>query len=239
MIALRCRKSRSVCKDRHHLPLLLRVLVRQLSVASLTLVAAACAFAPHDAAAAGYAYSGLASPMPVHGLAATITQLARPAVRSGHVAVWAGVGGAHAGPDGRDEWLQVGIGAMYGGRSILYAEVKSGAHYSFRVLRHGIRPGEPHRVALDEVAPGVWQIVVDRQVLGWRARLDPGAGAQADVAAETWTRGAVCNVLAYRVAAVAVRGNHGWHRLRRPVPFYSPSLTVSRGRNGYELASRC
>lgn len=195
--------------------------------------------APASASAAAYSYSGLASAEPVHGLAATITQLSLPRVRSGHVAAWVGIGGPGAGPAGQDEWLQVGIGELYGGRPVLYAEVRSGRRYSFRVLRAPVPAGETHRVALTELAPGSWSVVVDGRAVAWRARLDAGVGRRAQVAAESWTSSGACNGLAFRVEAVAARGPGGWHPLRRPFLFHDAPLAVVSAAGGYELTSRC
>jgi hypothetical protein len=206
-----------------------------------TLIAAATTalLAPVSASAAAYSYSGLAALQPVHGLAATITQLSVPEVRSGHVAAWVGIGGPGAGPAGEDEWLQVGLGRMYGRRPVLYAEVRSGGHYSFRVLLAPVLAGEPHRVALTEVAPGSWRVVVDGRAVAWRARLDVGLGRRAQVAAESWTSSGACNGLAYRVEAVAARGQGGWRPLRRPFLFHDAPLTVAGSAGTYDLTSRC
>ena len=73
----------------------------------------------------GYAYAGLQVPAARHGIGATITSLAPPVVERGHVAGWVGVGGPGQGPNGTDEWLQVGMNTPAGahGRNKLYFEV--------------------------------------------------------------------------------------------------------------------
>ena len=54
---------------------------------------------------------------------------------SGHAAAWIGVGGPDAGPNGEDEWLQVGIAALPGMEPQLYAEVtRPGAESEFLSL---------------------------------------------------------------------------------------------------------
>ena len=43
------------------------------------------------------------------GVGATIAPTATPSVRDGHVDGWIGVGGAGLGPNGTDEWIQIGL----------------------------------------------------------------------------------------------------------------------------------
>ena len=42
---------------------------------------------------------------------ATVTMTTGPRVAGGHVAAWVGVGGVGLGPNGTDQWLQVGFGS--------------------------------------------------------------------------------------------------------------------------------
>src|SRR5207245_10002938 len=58
---------------------------------------------------AGYSYAGVASPSPAFGITASVTPVGAFDVLAGHVAGWVGVGGPRKGPNGSDEWLQVGF----------------------------------------------------------------------------------------------------------------------------------
>ena len=79
------------------------------------LALASALFAPAALACArGYSYAGLYSSSTASGVAATLTMLEAPRVSSGHVAGWVGVGGPGLGPNGEDEWLQVGLASFAG-----------------------------------------------------------------------------------------------------------------------------
>ena len=124
----------------------------------------ACSFAaalasPPEAAALepcgkpGYSYAGFQSANRAHGVRATLVALAKPDVRNGHVAAWVGVGGTGLGPNGSDQWLQVGLSAFHGTGSNLYYEVTTGgAPARYHEIAAEVSPGARHRVAVLEVA---------------------------------------------------------------------------------------
>ena len=68
------------------------------------------------------------------------------------------------GPDGSDEWIQIGLSAFPGSESRMYYEVKQPrTDAKYVELRSQIAPGERHRVAVLEVhgRPDVWRVWVD------------------------------------------------------------------------------
>src|SRR3954462_4047400 len=107
-------------------------LVRRSSLFALALALCTAALVssarPADASSPScssspYPYAGLIGRQKVGGVRATITAVTRPDVAAGHVAGWVGVGGTNAGPNGRAEWIQVGLSGFSGGPSQLYYEV--------------------------------------------------------------------------------------------------------------------
>src|SRR5258708_30695493 len=84
-------------------------------VLALITVGAALAAAPYALAcgSSGYTYAGLASATNIDGVGATLTAIGAPSVKNGHVAGWVGLGGPHEGPNGRDEWIQVGLNTLH------------------------------------------------------------------------------------------------------------------------------
>ena len=96
----------------------------------------------------GYTYAGVFGTDRAAGVGATLTALSPPEVVGGHVAAWVGVGGQGEGPNGSDEWIQVGLSAFPGtGASSLYYEVaRPGATPSYHELETGIAPGMVRRV---------------------------------------------------------------------------------------------
>src|SRR3954447_8171146 len=97
---------------------------RLLTRAAVVAAVLAAAPAALGCGSSGYTYAGLASADRTHGVAAKITALGAPGVQNGHVAGWVGVGGPKQGPNGADEWIQVGLSGFQGSAdSSLYYEV--------------------------------------------------------------------------------------------------------------------
>src|SRR5947208_15846247 len=112
-------------------------------------------------AARPYSYAGFAAAQPASGVSATVTALSAPQVLNGHVAAWVGVGGPGAGPNGTDEWIQVGFSAFPGSAfSSLYYEVAQ-PHQAprYNEVASGLPPGSTRKVAVVEVAgrTGWWR----------------------------------------------------------------------------------
>src|SRR4051794_9258702 len=118
----------------------------------LTLVCAALASSARAGTRtchAGYTYAGVYATTPVSGLAASLSMITQPNADGGHVAGWVGVGGPGLGPNGADEWLQVGLASFDGPNGRLYYELAlPGKKPQFVELASGIQPGEVLRVGV-------------------------------------------------------------------------------------------
>src|SRR2546423_7161280 len=126
------------------------MLAAALAIASVFF--ASPAWAKAACGSSGYAYAGLGSSARAYGVATNLQTVAVPEVLSGHVAGWVGVGGPGAGPNGTDEWLQVGFSAFPGSStSSLYYEVAQ-PHQAprYHEVAAGIPAGSIHKVAVVE-----------------------------------------------------------------------------------------
>src|SRR5258708_22225275 len=87
------------------------------------------------------------------GVRAKLRYLAAPAVQNGHVAGWVGVGGRGLGPNGSDEWIQVGYSGFPGLRvgSLYYEVALPGSSPRYFEVSSNIHQGSKHRVAVLEV----------------------------------------------------------------------------------------
>jgi hypothetical protein len=177
-----------------------------------------------DGESESYAYAGVVDLRRAHGVAATLTALSAPAVQWGHVAGWVGVGGTNAGPNGEAEWIQVGYSGFYGGESKLYYEVTRPGHGTrYHEVDSTVRVGEPHRVAVVEMARRAnwWRVWVDRRPVSDPVYLPGSHGAWQPMAmGESWNGGQpACNSFSYRFARVRVARRPGgvW---RRPAGTY-------------------
>ena len=112
----------------------------------------------------GYAYAGHQSRGKAHGVRARVTLLTRPQVEAGHAAAWIGVGGPDSGPNGEDEWVQVGIASLPNIDPMLYAEItQPGEAPEFVPLEASVPVGETRYLAVLEMnkQPGYWRVWVD------------------------------------------------------------------------------
>lgn len=211
-------------------------------------VSAATRPAAHSARAvcgyAGYSYAGFQSPVAAYGVSGRLTALSAPVVANGHVAAWIGVGGAGLGPNGADEWLQVGIVGHPGGRSELYYEYAApGANEPVFVTLGAVAPGESHDVAVQERAsqPGAWRVWLDGQRVSPPIVLPGSHGAWRPIAtAETWdggTRG--CNRYGYdfMTLAIATRPGGGWQPFPLTQLLQDPGFTVSARASGFSAST--
>ena len=209
--------------------------------------AASGSAAPGSASACGssaYSYAGFSAAQRSYGVAATVTALREPDVRSGHVAGWIGIGGPGEGPGGADEWLQVGMSAFAGDRSDLYSELVLPGQARQYTKIADVTAHEPHRLALVEV-PGrrsVWQIWVDQRRVGDPIWLPRSHGRWAPiVTAESWNGGvSVCNAYSYRFANVSSAGRPGgsWFPFRRGYRFQDPGYGLRVSRSSFTALAR-
>ena len=162
----------------------------------------------------GYTYAGHQANRLGHGVRATITQMQVPDVASGHVAGWVGVGGPGQGPNGTDEWIQVGVASVPGIPSFLYAEVtRPGRAPQLMILEDEVVVGDSKRVAVLEMSrrAGWWRVWVDGSPATAPIRLRGSSGRWAPIAtAESWNGGdAVCNAFSFRFEQVSVSHGRG------------------------------
>ena len=183
-----------------------------LAAACLLALFAASSRATADACPdTGYSHVGVARARGAAGVVATVTTLTAPAVSSGHVAAWVGVGDRR-----RRHWLQVGVVTYRGRSSRVYVEIaRSPAPRTYVELRRRVRPGL--RLSVVAVRPGWWQAYVDGARVGAPVSLaGTSAGAPAYATTESWSAGrAACNRYAFRFDGVAFADRQGsWSRER-------------------------
>ena len=198
-------------------------------VASPAVASAACG-------SSGYAYAGVGSTSRAYGISTRLQATTAPQVLNGHVAGWVGVGGPGAGPNGTDEWLQVGFSAFPGSAfSSLYYEVAQ-PHQAPRYfeVKSGLPPGTMSKVAVVELAGrrGWWRVWVDDSPVGDPVYLPGSHGAWRPLATtETWGAGAlVCNRFRYQFGSVSVATHPGggWQLLRREYTFQDHGYRIRR-----------
>jgi hypothetical protein len=211
-----------------------RVLAAALALASLCL--ASPAWARAACGSSGYAYAGLGSSNRAYGVATHLETVGTPQVLSGHVAGWVGVGGPGSGPNGTNEWIQVGFSAFPGSSSSsLYYEVArpKGAP-EYHEIASGLPAGTTRKVAVLELAGrrGWWRVFVDDRAVGDAVYLPGSHGAWRPLATtETWGAGSfVCNRFSYRFGSVAVatRPGGGWQHLARHYTFQDHGYRIRR-----------
>jgi len=206
------------------------------ALATISLFLTAPSQASASCGSSGYAYAGLGSSQRAFGISTWLQTVAAPQVLSGHVAGWVGVGGPGAGPNGTNEWIQVGFSAFPGSSlSSLYYEVaqpnKAPRYYE---VASGLAPGTTRKVAVVEVAgrQGWWRVWIDDQAVGEAVYLPGSHRAWRPLATtETWGAGSnVCNRFSYRFRSVTVatRPGGGWQRLTRHYTFQNHGYRIRR-----------
>lgn len=182
-----------------------------------------------------YSYAGLANAGAGHGVKATITALSLPQVEWGHVAGWVGVGGPGMGPNGEDEWIQVGFSGFQGSGTKLYYEVtRPGASPTYTEVESEVPVGAPRRLAVLEIAgrSDWWRVWVDGEPVSEPVHLPGSHGTWTPMAtAESWNAGkAACNRFSYRFDQVMVarRAGGGWRVLSPGHTFEDPGYRVLR-----------
>jgi hypothetical protein len=193
---------------------------------------AACSSATYGST--GYGYAGFQANRLGHGVRAALTPLADNGVTQGHVAAWVGVGGPGKGPNGVDEWLQVGLASFAGSARNLYYEVtKPGGSPTFNLVESNVPQGALRRVAVLEMSrrPGTWRVWVDGRPVS--APIDlPGSSKrwQPIATAEAWDGGSgVCNSFAFRFERVEIAAGLGgsWKRFVGAFRFQDEGYRIS------------
>ena len=211
---------------------LLRALATALTVASISF--GSPARAQGACGSSGYAYAGLGASHRAYGIATWLQASPAPQVLSGHVAGWVGVGGPGAGPNGTDEWLQVGFSGFPGSStSSLYYEIAQPRQApQYHEIAAGVPSASVHKVAVMELRNqrSWWSVVVDDRAVGVPVYLPGSHGAWRPLATtETWGAGSfVCNRFSYRFGSVslATRPGGGWQRLRSHYTFQNHGYRI-------------
>jgi hypothetical protein len=211
---------------------------RRLALASL--VAAGALFGAPLALACGtggYSYAGLASPSHAYGIGATVTPLAGFNVLSGHVAGWVGVGGPRLGPNGQDEWLQVGFSGFpeLTGNNLYYELTLPGKLPTYHQLATNLPLGKPARIAVLEMhkRPHTWRVWLNGNAVSAPIYMPGSHGRWAPIAtAESWDGGTsgTCNGFLYRFNRVSIAHTPGggWHQLAGGYPISSSTTRLAR-----------
>ncbi len=198
------------------------------AVVSCVLVAAAPVHA--SPACGSYAYAGVQTQRPVHGVSAAIMALQAPDVKDGHVAGWVGIASKNA-----DGWIQVGLSALPGASTNdVYLEYAApGRDPRYTVLRADVSVGERHRFAVSELAsrPGWWQTSVDGSPAGSAVFLPGSHGRwRAQVLGESWNDNSrACNAYSYGFNGVQLAAAPSllWGPLDRFTPFEDAGYALS------------
>ena len=209
---------------------------RLLAATAVALVVLTSASAASACSGGGYGYAGLIGADPSRGVRATVSAVSLPRVDSGHAAAWVGVGGPGAGPDGENEWIQVGLAAYQGSSLRLYYEVMRGTRRDYVEVDSNVAAGEGHRVAVTEVggSPGWWRATVDG-----RSVTDPVylAGSHRAwrpvVTAENWRADCEPNAFRFRFRRVEVRGGR-WSRMLQPFVLEDGSFRLLKWSRGFD-----
>jgi hypothetical protein len=197
------------------LPVLVSAAVAAASLGADRADSAAKACAPH-----GYAYAGLQAPASAYGVSATLTSVVTPVVQGGHVAAWIGVGAPGEGPNGSDEWLQIGQNMIAGSSSKLYYEIAQPWGIRYVELEQQADPGVPAHVAVLEMAGrrSVWRVWLNGRPVSNPIWLPGSHGHLTPMAmAENWDGGAsVCNRYSYSFHGAELASTPGgsWVRFR-------------------------
>lgn len=216
--------------------------------------AVAAAFAPavsahsrnSTACRAGYSYVGAVSPVAAAGVSARIRLSSLPAVSSGHIAAWVGVGSPKAGPGGTSEWLQTGIADIEGETSHLYYEVwRPGDLGATYVELGAVRVGDAHTFTVRELAgrSDVWVAEIDGTRVSRPVTL-PGShdAFEPVVTAENWDGGTTgaCNSYDFDFAEVSMRAEPGrtWQPFALTRLLRDPAYALAVRARGFTAASR-
>jgi hypothetical protein len=182
-----------------------------------------------------YSYAGLVGTDVATGVRASLVALDRPEVERGHVAAWVGVGGRDVGPDGEDEWIQVGLASFEGSTTRLYYEVMHASGLRDYVeVDVDVRVGEARRVAVLEMVarPRHWRVWVDGRPITQPIELHWSHRSWEPVAtAESWSDEGSSRANRFRFAfrELAFRGaRRVWRRFRDPYVLVDKGFAVRR-----------
>ena len=213
----------------------LRLLLATASVATVALAGAAGALACGNDS--GYSYAGVGAASRAYGISAFITPLDAFDIVNGHVAGWVGVGGPGEGPNGTNEWIQIGYSGFPSitGSDIYYEVAQPGRFPTYHQVSAGVPNGTPAKVTVLEMRgrPNWWRVWLNHRPLSRPILLPQSHGRWTPIAtAEAWDggTGGTCNTFLYRFRHVSIAHapGGGWHQLTNGYPIQS---AVSRIRH--------
>ena len=217
----------------------LRLLLLILAVATAALGGATRASACGNST--GYSYAGVGAADPAFGISAIITPLDAFDVLNGHVAGWVGVGGPGEGPNGTNEWLQVGYSGFPSitGSDIYYELALPGRFPTYHQVSAGVPVGTLSKVTVLEMRsrPNWWRVWLNHRAVSPAIHL-PGSHDRWNpiATAESWDggTGGTCNTFLYRFRHVAIAHAPGgrWQQLTGGFPIRSATTRVRRVRGG-------
>ena len=189
----------------------------------------------------GYSYAGVTAPTYAFGISATVTPLDAFDILNGHVAGWVGVGGPGEGPNGTDEWLEVGLSGFPGvkGSDVYYEVALPNRNPTYHQLAANIPVGRAVRVAVVEMhgRPDWWRVWLNGHGASRPIRL-PGSYLRWNpiATAEGWDGGSggACNTFLYRFRRVLVAHapGGGWRPLTGGAPITSRVTRIRRSPRG-------
>ena len=209
--------------------------VRTVLLAGVFALATPALASAASACPKGYSYAGLYSDSKASGIAATISMLGTPAVAgsTSHVAGWVGVGGPGLGPNGEDEWLQVGLATFGDSREgrLYYELARPGSQPHYTELAAGIRPGRKLRVAVLELpfAPDSWLVISSAGIAGPFHLPRSHRAWQPMATAESYAETTRCNRNAYSFGRLELaRPDGSWRTMREASTLRDPGWRLRR-----------
>jgi hypothetical protein len=213
----------------------LRLLLASATLATVALGGAARASACGNSA--GYSYAGLGAPSNAYGISALISPLNAFDVLNGHVAGWVGVGGPGEGPNGSNEWLQVGYAGFPSitGSDIYYEVAQPGRQPTYHQVSAGLDVGTVTKMTVLEMHGRVdwWRVWVNHKPVSAPIHLPGSHDRWMPIAtAESWdgNTGGTCNTFLYRFRRVSIAHapGGGWHQLTGGYPIQSSVSRIQR-----------
>jgi hypothetical protein len=159
-----------------------------------------------------YDYAGEQQSSAGSGIRVSLANMVTPDVGEGHVAGWVGVGGPGLGPNGTDEWVQVGYAGFPGGNTQLYYEVaQPNIAPKYHLVLPSVAPNAKNLMSVTEVKSDAWQVSVNDKAVSPVIALPASSGKFPPQAiGETWNSGTtLCNVYSYGFGEVQVAAKPG------------------------------
>jgi hypothetical protein len=222
----------------------LRLLLATAAIAAAALASAAGAFACGNTT--GYSYAGIGAQYHAYGISATIIPLDAFDVFNGHVAGWVGVGGPGQGPNGSNEWLQIGYSGFPSviGSDIYYEVALPGRFPTYHQISADVPAGTAAKLTVLEMRNRAnwWRVWVNHKPVSPPIRLPESHDRWSPIAtAESWDggTGGSCNTFLYqfRHVSIAHSAGGGWHQLSGGYPIRSAATRLAhRGSAGFFAA---